>query len=71
MSNQSGPTTPCIDKDDAAQVAHWAREFDVSHKQLAEAIAKVGNKATDVEIYLKGSRSSTNADTTHAAAKPQ
>ncbi|CKV45506.1 Protein of uncharacterised function (DUF3606) [Mycobacterium tuberculosis] len=35
------------------------REFDVTDEQLTEAIAKVGDKAADVELYVKGSRSST------------
>ncbi|MFM9927761.1 DUF3606 domain-containing protein [Variovorax sp. H27-G14] len=66
MTNPNESPTPRIDKDDAAQAERWTREFDVSDEQLAEAIAKVGDKAADVELYLKGSRSSTNAD---AAAK--
>jgi Protein of unknown function (DUF3606) len=61
--------TPRIDKDDAAQVARWTREFDVTEEQLLQAIAKVGGKAADVELYLKGSRSSTNADTADAAVR--
>ncbi|MFL9670981.1 DUF3606 domain-containing protein [Variovorax sp. AB1(2024)] len=69
MANSGDSTTPRIDKSDAAQVARWTREFDVTDEQLAQAIAKVGDKAADVELYLKGSRSSTNADTASAAGK--
>ena len=69
MGNPSYSTTPRIDKNAAAQVARWTREFDVTDEQLAQAIAKVGDKAADVELYLKGSRSSTNADTADTADK--
>ncbi|MGJ7558802.1 DUF3606 domain-containing protein [Variovorax sp. RB2P76] len=69
MANPNDSATPRIDKNDAAQLSRWTREFDVTDEQLAEAIAKVGDKAADVELYLKGSRSSTNADTADAAAK--
>lgn len=44
----------------AAQV--WAKKFNVSPEQLREAIEAVGDQAADVELHLKGSRSSTNAD---------
>ena len=30
--------------------------------QLHDAVAAVGDKATDIEMYLKGSRSTTNDD---------
>jgi len=69
MANQSDSAAPRIDKNDAGQIARWTREFDVTDEQLSEAIAKVGDKAADVELYLKGSRSSTNADTASEAAK--
>ena len=44
----------------AAQV--WAKKLNVSPEQLREAIEAVGDQATDVEMHLKGSRSTTNAD---------
>ncbi|SEK17324.1 MULTISPECIES: DUF3606 domain-containing protein [unclassified Variovorax] len=69
MAHPSDATPPRIDKNDSAQVARWTRELDVAHEQLAHAIAEVGDKAADVELYLKGSRSSTNADTADTAAK--
>lgn len=71
MLNQNDSPTPRIDKGDAAQLAHWTREFNVTDEQLAAAIAKVGDKATDVELYLKGTRSSTNADSSANVARAQ
>jgi len=43
-------------------VNRWLRELDVTRDQLEAAVQKVGTRAADVEFYLKGSRSSTNAD---------
>ena len=39
----------------AAQV--WAKKLNISGEQLREAIEAVGNRAADVEMHLKGSRS--------------
>jgi hypothetical protein len=58
MTNEA----PEIDLDDDAQAAEWARKLDVTHEQLAEAVGAVGNRATDVELHLKGTRATTNAD---------
>jgi hypothetical protein len=69
MPNPNNSATPRIDRSDAAQVERWTREFNVTHEQLARAIDKVGDKAADVELYLKGSRSSTNADTAGDSAR--
>ena len=69
MADAHDPATPRIDKNDSTQIERWTRELNVTAEQLTEAIAKVGDKAADVELYLKGSRSSTNADTADASAK--
>ena len=44
----------------AAQV--WAKKLNISGGQLREAIEAVGDRATDVEMHLKGSRSTSNAE---------
>jgi hypothetical protein len=44
----------------AAQV--WAKKLNVSSEQLREAIEAVGDRAADVEMHLKGSRSTSNSD---------
>lgn len=51
-----------IDTQSAASLAEWAGKLDVSEAQLKEAVAKVGDRATDVELHLKGSRSTTNTE---------
>lgn len=47
---------------DPAALAEWAKKLDTTDDQLRDAIAKVGDKAADVEMHLKGSHSTTNAD---------
>lgn len=71
MTNSENSSAPRIDKDDSKDVARWTKEFAVTDEQLLEALARVGDKAPDVELYLKGSRSSTNSDTTDKAEKPK
>jgi hypothetical protein len=44
----------------AAQV--WAKKLNISGEQLREAIEAVGDRAADVEMHLKGSRSTSNAE---------
>lgn len=51
-----------IDLKDATSLARWEKELDTTEEQLRDAIAKVGDKAADVEMHLKGARSTTNAD---------
>ena len=44
------------------QIQGWADEFDATVEQIQEAIAAVGPKASDIELHLKGSRSTSNSD---------
>ena len=62
MSTQPGIEPDRIDVNDEAACEHWARKLDTTKMQLHDAVAAVGNKATDIEMYLKGSRSTTNDD---------
>ncbi len=50
-----------------AQIAAWATEFDVTESQVREAIVAVGVRGSDIELHLKGSRSSSNSDKVHDA----
>lgn len=54
-----------IDLNDPAAAREWARRLDATEEQLREAVQAVGTRATDVEMHLKGARSSTNADRVH------
>ena len=45
-----------------AELHEWARRLDTTVEQLREAVAAVGDQAADVEMHLKGTRATTNAD---------
>ena len=62
MSTQPGIEPDRIDVNDEAACEHWAKKLDTTKMQLFDAVAAVGDKATDIEMYLKGSRSTTNDD---------
>jgi hypothetical protein len=47
---------------DPAAIAEWVKKLDTTEDQLRDAIAKVGDKAADIEMHLKGTRSTTNAE---------
>jgi hypothetical protein len=51
-----------IDLNDATSCEQWARRLDATPEQLREAVSAVGDKVADVEMHLKGSRSSANSD---------
>jgi hypothetical protein len=60
--SQAGVRPDRIDLDDLQAAAAWARRLDVTPEQLREAVAAVGDQAADVEMHLKGARSTTNSD---------
>ncbi|MGC3983994.1 MAG: DUF3606 domain-containing protein [Pseudorhodoferax sp.] len=45
----------------------WAGRLNASPDQIRQAVAAVGDRASDVELHLKGSRSTTNDDRINAA----
>jgi hypothetical protein len=59
---QPGVEPDRIELDDPQSVAHWTKKLDASEEQLREAVQAVGQRAADVEMHLKGSRSTTNSD---------
>ncbi|CDS49521.1 hypothetical protein [Polaromonas sp. CG9_12] len=62
MTTHAGVEPDRIDMNDPAACAQWAKKLDVTETQLREAVAAVGDVAADVEMHLKGSHSTTNAD---------
>lgn len=62
MPTQAGQAPDRIDVNDPAACAHWAQKLDTTEQQLRDAVKAVGDKAADVEMHLKGSHSTTNAD---------
>lgn len=59
-ADRAGPGT---DKS-AIDLEAWAAEFAVTTSQISDAVDAVGGNKADVEMYLKGSHSSTDGDTT-------
>jgi len=63
MANDTTPSTaPSAD-----EKRRWAEEFDATPEQIEEAIAAVGPGKADIELHLKGSRSTSNSDRVHDA----
>jgi hypothetical protein len=62
MTEQAGVQPDRIDLQDQEAVARWAKKLDATPEQLREAVQAVGDRAADVEMHLKGARSTTNAD---------
>ena len=44
------------------EIRRLADELDATSEQIEEAIAAVGPRPADIEMHLKGSRSTTNSD---------
>jgi hypothetical protein len=44
------------------ELRDWARKFNATPDQIKDAVGRVGDLATDVEMDLNGSRSTTNAE---------
>lgn len=51
-----------VSVDDQADVQKWAKKLNVTPDQIKEAVAAVGDHADNVEMHLKGTRATTNAD---------
>lgn len=51
-----------IDLQDEQALAHWAKKLDATPEQLREAVDAVGPRVADVEMHLKGARSTSNSD---------
>ena len=62
MTSQPGVEPDRIEITNPASCTEWARKLDATEEQLREAVAAVGDKAADVEMHLKGTRATTNAD---------
>ena len=59
---RNGEEPDRIDLVSDASLTEWAKKLAVTEDQLKEAVSKVGDRATDVEMHLKGRRSTTNKE---------
>jgi hypothetical protein len=67
-NNDSADVDKHIDPGQEQQIGEWARKLDATPLQIREAIGAVGNHADDVEMHLKGSRSTTNSERMKSAS---
>ncbi len=56
-----------IDVDQDQDLQEWARKLDATPQQVKDAVKAVGTRADDVEMHLKGVRTTTNSDETRRA----
>lgn len=59
---QPGVQPDRIQIDDEQALERWAKKLDATPEQLREAVEAVGDKAADVEMHLKGARSTSNSE---------
>ena len=71
VSNAGGTENTTIDVKDDANVRAWATKLDATPEQIREAVGAKGNQAADVEMHLKGSHATTNADQEARAEIPK
>lgn len=51
-----------IDVNEDYELRSWAKKFDTTPEQIKAAVQAVGDRAADVEMHLKGTHATTNAD---------
>lgn len=51
-----------INVEEEGELQDWATKFDATPKQIREAVGAVGPCAADVEMHLKGTHATSNAD---------
>jgi hypothetical protein len=56
-----------INIQDESALREWSKKLDATPEELKDAVAAVGALASDVEMHLKGSRSSSNSERVHNA----
>ena len=68
LNNRGGQDRKRIDVTQDYELRDWAKKFDATPDQVKEAVQAVGDRADDVEMHLKGSRSTTNSERTSEAS---
>ena len=62
MAGNTSPDVKRIDLGNEDDLREWSRKLDATPEQLREAVGAVRDHPDDVEMHLKGSRSSTNSE---------
>jgi hypothetical protein len=68
-SKAGGQDRTRIDVNESYELRDWAKKFDCTVEQVRHAVKAVGDKASDVEMHLKGSHATSNADVQARAGK--
>lgn len=58
-----------IDLNDKAACERWVKKLNITHQQMREAVEAVGDNPSDVEMHLKGVRSTSNEERVEKATK--
>ncbi len=61
-SMRGGQDRTRINVNEDYEVRDWAKKLDATAEQIRDAVKAVGDRAADVEMHLKGSHATTNAD---------
>ena len=69
MDEKQKAASERIDVNDKAACESWVKKLNVTHEQMREAIDAVGDNASDVEMHLKGVRSTSNDERVEKALK--
>lgn len=56
------PDSTRINVNEPRELRDWAKKLDTTPEQLKDAVKAVGDFAANVEMHLKGSHATTNAD---------
>lgn len=62
QTNAGGGQPERIRVDDEQDLRDWATRLDASPQQIRDAVQAVGDDASEVEVYLKGTRSTVHSD---------
>ncbi|HZF79901.1 MAG TPA: DUF3606 domain-containing protein [Rubrivivax sp.] len=61
-TNHGGQDGTRIDVSRDEELRAWSEKLDATPEQIRDAVQAVGDQAADVEMHLKGTRATTNAD---------
>jgi hypothetical protein len=61
-SKRGGQDRERINNHQDHELRDWAKKHDATPEQSKEAVQAVGDRADEVEMHLKGTRSTTNSE---------
>lgn len=61
-SKAGGQDRTRIGVNESYELRDWAKKFNCTAEQVRDAVKAVGDKASDVEMHLKGSHATSNGN---------